>query len=273
MDEDARFGEVAPQEWLFHFETGRLCLNFVSTLGERGHRAFDRWRRPGDLARWCVEAPLLPEPPAITEAQLSTARHLREAIYRAVVAVRAGAPPGPRRHRSHRGHRSRAVARMRRERLLGDLRRRVSSWEAEVVLDGTLREPGQEGEFSGAAASTRTLTACRRIHPTSFASVLRARSGRVGAGCSAPTPAVRATAIEPPNSTHVAILSALPPMAKANLCLRSRRSRAELGSPTQRLRRLAKCAQKGPTHAFGVAKAGMGSHSFDRFGAAFDPFA
>jgi predicted RNA-binding Zn ribbon-like protein len=93
MTRDVQPADPTPLDWAFHFETGRLCLNFVSTVGDRAHLAFDRWRAPPDLARWCVEAELLGEPPAIAAKQLTQARTLREAIYRSLVAVRAERRP------------------------------------------------------------------------------------------------------------------------------------------------------------------------------------
>lgn len=77
-----------PADLAFHFETGRLCLNFTATLAERHGTSFDRWHSPGDLARWCAEAGLL-APARITDKDLAKARELREAIYR-LVQARAG---------------------------------------------------------------------------------------------------------------------------------------------------------------------------------------
>jgi predicted RNA-binding Zn ribbon-like protein len=93
MAQDARPTDPASLDWSFHFETGRLCLNFVATVGDRAHLAFDRWRKPGDFARWCIEAAILREAPAIATEPLKQARALREAIYRGLVAVRAGRRP------------------------------------------------------------------------------------------------------------------------------------------------------------------------------------
>lgn len=78
----------------FHFETGRLCLNFTATLAERHGASFDRWRSPADLARWCAEAGLLALAKAGT-ADLGKARDLREAIYRVIELRHAGRPPKP----------------------------------------------------------------------------------------------------------------------------------------------------------------------------------
>jgi predicted RNA-binding Zn ribbon-like protein len=84
---------IAPSDLAFHFETGRACLNFVATVGDRAHRGFDRWRTPADLARWCVEAGLLKEQPPCQSRQLEQARMLRESIYRSVDAIRAKTRP------------------------------------------------------------------------------------------------------------------------------------------------------------------------------------
>jgi predicted RNA-binding Zn ribbon-like protein len=84
---------IAPSDWEFHFETGRRCLDFVATLGGRAHLAFDRWRVPADLSRWCVEAGMLKVAPALDARHLEQARMLRESIYRTIDAVRAERRP------------------------------------------------------------------------------------------------------------------------------------------------------------------------------------
>src|SRR5215468_10885308 len=84
---------IAPSDWVFHFGTGRPCLDFVATVGDRTHLAFDRWRTPTDLARWCVEAGMLKIAPALRSQHLKQARTLREAIYRTVDAIRTGRRP------------------------------------------------------------------------------------------------------------------------------------------------------------------------------------
>jgi predicted RNA-binding Zn ribbon-like protein len=85
--------ELPESDWAFHLETGRPCLDFVATVGNRGGHAFDRWRDGAALARWCVESGLLPEPPTVRPRQLEQARALREAIYRTIAAVRADRRP------------------------------------------------------------------------------------------------------------------------------------------------------------------------------------
>jgi predicted RNA-binding Zn ribbon-like protein len=81
-------------EWelAFRFSSGRLCLAFCATVGERWRRSFERLREPGDLARWLVAAELAREPMPVTAEQLGAARRLREAIYRLVRAAMAGEP-------------------------------------------------------------------------------------------------------------------------------------------------------------------------------------
>jgi predicted RNA-binding Zn ribbon-like protein len=85
--------DIRRSEWAFHTDTGRSCLDFVATVGDRAHLAFDRWREPQDLARWCVEAGLLAQRPCVQPAHLKTARGLRDAIYHTIVAVRGGERP------------------------------------------------------------------------------------------------------------------------------------------------------------------------------------
>ncbi|SMF02456.1 Conserved protein containing a Zn-ribbon-like motif, possibly RNA-binding [Tistlia consotensis] len=84
-----------PEDWDFHFRAGRLCLDFLATVGDREGLAFDRWRRPADLGRWCLEAGVLAEAPAVSAGELAEARGLREAIHRVLRAALEGARPEP----------------------------------------------------------------------------------------------------------------------------------------------------------------------------------
>jgi predicted RNA-binding Zn ribbon-like protein len=83
-----------PVDLAFHFETGRLCLNFTATLAQRHGASFDRWQAPTDLARWCAAAGLL-APARIAATDLAKARNLREAIYRLVQARASGRAAKP----------------------------------------------------------------------------------------------------------------------------------------------------------------------------------
>lgn len=86
MSESRPSDELPDWELAFRFASGRLCLAFSSTVGERWRRNFERLRSPADLSRWVVEAGLLPKAPEFKEADLQAAHELREAIYRSVRA-------------------------------------------------------------------------------------------------------------------------------------------------------------------------------------------
>lgn len=95
MKQAERQEEIAPGDCDFRFRSGRLCLDFVATVSDRAHTAFDRWRSGDDFARWCVEAGLLSSQIAVTSGQLRSARRLRELIYSIVqAALKRIEPPG-----------------------------------------------------------------------------------------------------------------------------------------------------------------------------------
>lgn len=74
--------DLPPEELRFHWKSGRVCLDFVATVGERWRRSFERLLKPEDLARWCVESGLVNDPPPVSRGQLAAGRTLREAINR-----------------------------------------------------------------------------------------------------------------------------------------------------------------------------------------------
>jgi len=80
-------------ELAFRFASGRLCLAFCATVGERWRRSFERLRSPADLGRWTVESGLLAKAPELSQADLEAARQLRESIYRSVRASMEERPP------------------------------------------------------------------------------------------------------------------------------------------------------------------------------------
>jgi predicted RNA-binding Zn ribbon-like protein len=86
--------DLPAKELCFHFKSGRLCLDFVATVGERWRRSFERLRSPEDLGRWFVEARMLTAAPDVTQAQLVEARRLRESIYRVAKLAGGGKPDG-----------------------------------------------------------------------------------------------------------------------------------------------------------------------------------
>jgi hypothetical protein len=72
--------QPTPELLAFPFDGDRLCLDFVGTVGDREHVAFDRLGTTEDLGRWIVEAGLADRAPAVRPVDLSSACALREAI-------------------------------------------------------------------------------------------------------------------------------------------------------------------------------------------------
>ena len=79
--------------WEFPFRSGRLCLDFVATLGSRGQLNLERLAEPGDLERWLAQAGLGVRGP-VSPADLAAAVRLREAIYGLVLLDPGGRRPG-----------------------------------------------------------------------------------------------------------------------------------------------------------------------------------
>ncbi len=84
--------DLPREELRFHWKSGRLCLDFVATVGERWRRLFERLLEPEDLARWMVGSGMLREPPQVSARQLAAGRVLREAINQ---LARPGVVPCP----------------------------------------------------------------------------------------------------------------------------------------------------------------------------------
>ncbi|MGY1497371.1 CGNR zinc finger domain-containing protein [Streptomyces sp. QTS52] len=79
----------------FAFVSGSAALDFVGTVQNRRDDALDLLTAPADLTDWSVASGSLDSPASATRADLTTALHLREAIYRLVVASTNGSllPP------------------------------------------------------------------------------------------------------------------------------------------------------------------------------------
>lgn len=89
MNEASSPTGIDPSDLTFRFDSGRLCLNAVASVGGWRQDDIERWRTPEDLGRWCVEAGLLTRPPEVSEAELAEARALRESTYRLVQSARS----------------------------------------------------------------------------------------------------------------------------------------------------------------------------------------
>jgi predicted RNA-binding Zn ribbon-like protein len=70
----------------FDFVAGRPALDFVATVAERGTSHLERLATTTDLADWIVAADLLDKRLSISQAELDTAKELREVIFAAVTA-------------------------------------------------------------------------------------------------------------------------------------------------------------------------------------------
>ena len=86
---------IHPADWNFRFRSGRLCLDFIATVGDREHLAFDRWRTDHDFSRWCLDAQLIPREIDISNDQVTAARRLREALFRLVTSALTHGAPNP----------------------------------------------------------------------------------------------------------------------------------------------------------------------------------
>jgi predicted RNA-binding Zn ribbon-like protein len=80
---------------MFEFIADRPVLDFLPTLGERGHTDDEHLTVPGDLAAWAVQAGLVDRPWNVDEAGLRRARELREAMFRLVRALIDGTATDP----------------------------------------------------------------------------------------------------------------------------------------------------------------------------------
>ena len=87
--------QLTSTDLAFRFTPGRLSLNLVATIGERGHRDIERLLTPADFARWCVKAGLMSETPDVSRSALKSVKTLREAVYRTALALRCHHDPNP----------------------------------------------------------------------------------------------------------------------------------------------------------------------------------
>jgi predicted RNA-binding Zn ribbon-like protein len=84
---------VDPRRLEFVFRGGRLSLDFVNTLGSRGHFNIERLAAPEHLDRWLREAGLAATGAPADTKRLRRAIQLREAIHAAIRRGQQGAAP------------------------------------------------------------------------------------------------------------------------------------------------------------------------------------
>ncbi|EPH39555.1 ABATE domain-containing protein [Streptomyces aurantiacus] len=87
--------EVSPADLRFRLEGGRPSLTFTATLGKRTRAPVERLREPSDLARWFRAVEMTAAHMPVSQAELTEARLLREALYRLFTGVRTAAAPPP----------------------------------------------------------------------------------------------------------------------------------------------------------------------------------
>jgi predicted RNA-binding Zn ribbon-like protein len=73
----------------FRFHSGRLCLDFVATLGSRDRWSIERLQTAVDLKRWLMIVGLASDGCVVRKGDLIAGRTLREAIHRVVTKPRA----------------------------------------------------------------------------------------------------------------------------------------------------------------------------------------
>jgi predicted RNA-binding Zn ribbon-like protein len=83
----------------FDFIAGRLSLDFVATVSERGTTELEQLSTPDELAAWIALAGLTDRRLTPTDADLAAARTLREAIFGLVTAWTRGTSPAERHRR------------------------------------------------------------------------------------------------------------------------------------------------------------------------------
>src|SRR5260370_10610650 len=87
---------AADDLYSFRFRGGCHCLNLVATVGWRSaSKPVERLRSTGDLADWLVAAALVSVSPTVMPDELTSARRLRETIYRLVMATTKHRLPQP----------------------------------------------------------------------------------------------------------------------------------------------------------------------------------
>ena len=87
---------AADDLYSFRFRGGCPCLNLVATVGWRSaSKPVERLRSTGDLADWLIAAQLVTVRPKVMPDELTSARRLREAVYRLVMATMKHRLPNP----------------------------------------------------------------------------------------------------------------------------------------------------------------------------------
>ncbi|MFI0259652.1 CGNR zinc finger domain-containing protein [Streptomyces sp. NPDC017056] len=98
MDSDATRGLVLHSHTgaAYRFDPGALCLELLPTGGPGPYRRYEVLHQPADLTAWAGRSRLAPTPVLdVTEAEVTDARRLRDALLRTVLAHTRGEPHPP----------------------------------------------------------------------------------------------------------------------------------------------------------------------------------
>ncbi|HMJ34130.1 MAG TPA: ABATE domain-containing protein [Baekduia sp.] len=86
LPEDLVLPLATGEPW-WYWSGGRPAVDFVNTQRERWRRGVETLITPADLSAWLVQAHVMDEPAAVSQAVLAQARDLREAIDALLVAT------------------------------------------------------------------------------------------------------------------------------------------------------------------------------------------
>lgn len=86
--------KISPGDLEFRFRANRLALDFVATVGERGHRDIERLGSLDDLDKWIAAAGFGVDDIVLKDEDLAEVKALRAAMVRVLLDLMAGRGPG-----------------------------------------------------------------------------------------------------------------------------------------------------------------------------------
>ncbi|TGT54072.1 hypothetical protein EN813_045005 [Mesorhizobium sp. M00.F.Ca.ET.170.01.1.1] len=86
--------KISPGDLEFRFRSNRLVLDFIATVGERGHRDIERLRTIEDLDRWIEGAGFVVNGIVLKDEDLAQAKALRDVMVRVLSDLVARRKPG-----------------------------------------------------------------------------------------------------------------------------------------------------------------------------------
>lgn len=86
---------LTPGDLAYRFTSNRLCLDFLATIGEVGHRDIERIGTPSLYSSWLAAACVFDPAPLVSGSDVAEARALRRALRGYFEASVAGTDPSP----------------------------------------------------------------------------------------------------------------------------------------------------------------------------------